>query len=115
MADFEIKRGDRRPIFSVVLEDNFGQPGEAAVDLTSATSATFSMWDHRTHVVKVNRGTAAIGVPATAGTVTYSWGTADIATAGLYDAEIEVLWNDGKAETFPSGSYWTVLITEDID
>jgi hypothetical protein len=26
MADFEIKRGDRRPIFSVVLEDNFGQP-----------------------------------------------------------------------------------------
>jgi hypothetical protein len=65
MADFEIKRGDRRPIFSVVLEDNFGQPGEAAVD--------------------------------------------------LYDAEIEILWNDGKAETFPSGSYWTVLITEDID
>jgi hypothetical protein len=49
------------------------------------------------------------------GQVTYSWGTADVATAGLYDAEIEVLWNDGKAETFPSGSYWTVLITEDID
>jgi hypothetical protein len=115
MADFELKRGDRRSIFSVTLEDNFGQPSEAAVDLTSASSATFSMWDHRTHVVKVNRGTAAISGTISPGQVTYSWGTADVSTAGLYDAEIEVLWNDGKAETFPSGGYWTVLITEDID
>jgi hypothetical protein len=72
------------------------------------------MWDHRTHVVKVNRGTAAISGPGhRAGHLLLGHGRCS--TAGLYDAEIEVLWNDGKAETFPSGSYWTVLITEDID
>jgi hypothetical protein len=114
-ADFELKRGDRRPSFSVILEDNFGAPGQAVVDLTAATSATFSMWDHRSHVVKVNRGTASIAGTAVPGQVSYAWGTADVSTAGIYDAEVEVLWNDGKAETFPSGGYWTVLITEDID
>jgi hypothetical protein len=107
MADFELKRGDRRPSFSVILEDNFGAPGQAVVDLTAATSATFSMWDHRSHVVAVNKGTASIAGTAVPGQVSYAWGT--------YDAEVEVLWNDGKAETFPSGGYWTVLITEDID
>lgn len=114
MTPFEIKRGDRRPSFSVVLMDNFGLPNQAPVDLSAAGTVTFSMWDHRTHAVKVNRGTAT-GAGVAGGTVTYAWGTADTTTSGLYDAEVEVLWNDGKAETFPSGGYWLVLIPEDID
>jgi hypothetical protein len=63
--------------------------------------------------VKISRGTAVI-TSAAAGEVTYNWGTADTDTAGAYEAEIEVLWNDGKAETFPNNGYWEITITDDI-
>ena len=63
--------------------------------------------------VKINRGSAAITSAAT-GEVTYSWGTADTDTAATYQAEIEIVWNDGKAETFPNDSYWEVVVTDDI-
>ena len=48
---------------------------------------------------------------AATGVVTYNWGTADTNTAGDYEAEVEVMWNDGKPETFPNDSYWEVTIS----
>ena len=48
------------------------------------------------------------------GVVTYSWGTADLNTAGTYQAEVEIIWNDGKPETFPNDGYWDVTVTDDI-
>jgi hypothetical protein len=110
---FPIKQGDRRPLFVVALKDNFGEVGEAAVDLTTAGSALFNMRAASGGAVKVNRGSAAITTPAS-GIVTYSWGTADVDEAGTYEAEMEILWNDGKAETFPNDGYWEVEITDDI-
>ena len=70
---------------------------------------------------KVNRGSATI-TNAAGGEVTYAWGTADTDTAGDFEAEVEVIWNDGKPETFPSGlngtddatGYWPVRIKDDI-
>ncbi len=111
---FHIKQNDRRPLFVVVLKDNFGEPSEAIVDLTTATSAVFNMTLQGGGPVKVNRGSATIGSPATSGQVTYAWGTADTTSVGTYDAEIEITWSDGKAETFPNDSYWEVEITDDI-
>jgi hypothetical protein len=71
--------------------------------------------------VKVSRGTATIS-NAAGGEITYNWGTADTNTAGDYEAEVEVLWNDGKPETFPGGQngtddasgYWPIRIKDDI-
>lgn len=119
MADpFEIKQNDRRPFFVVLLRDNYGETTESAVDLTTAGSAVFNMKQASSPgTVKINRGSASI-TDAPAGEVTYQWGTADTDTAGSYLAEIEVAWNDGKPETFPSGpsggSYWEITITDDI-
>ena len=111
---FTLKQNDRRPLFVVVLKDNFGEPDEAVVDLTNATSAVFNMVPAGGGAVKINRGSATIGSPASNGQVTYSWGTADTNTVGTFNAEIEIVWNDGKAETFPNDSYWTVEIVDDL-
>ena len=110
---FTIKQGDRRPLFVVVLKDNVGEAGEAVVNLTTAGTVFFNMRQTGGTVVKINRGLAAI-TSAAAGQVTYSWGTADVNTAGNFQAEMEVVWNDGKAETFPNDGYWDVTITDDI-
>jgi hypothetical protein len=110
---FTLKQGDRRPLFVVALKDNFGEVDEAAVDLTTACSALFNMRAEGGGATKINRGSAAI-TTAASGIVTYSWGTADVDTVGTYEAEMEILWNDGKAETFPNDSYWTVEIVDDI-
>lgn len=116
---FSIKQNDRRPLFVVVLKDDFGEPTEAVVDLTDAlshsgTTAVFNMRQSGGTAIAVNRGSAVITAPGTAGEVTYAWQAADTSTAGTYEAEIEILWSDGKAETFPSDSYWAVEITDDI-
>lgn len=114
---FEIKRNDRRPSFVVLLVADYGEVTEAAIDLTTAGTAYFNMRSQIGGTIRVNRGTAQI-TNATAGEVTYLWGTADTTVTGNYDAEIEVLWDDLKSETFPGGptggSYWTVIITDDI-
>jgi hypothetical protein len=42
MADpFEIGQNDRRPLFVVVLKDDFGQPGETVVNLTTADATGY--------------------------------------------------------------------------
>lgn len=115
---FEIKQGDRRPVFVVVLKDDFGEATESIVNLTTATSAFFNMRATNAGAVKVNRGSATIS-NAAGGEVTYNWGTADTNTAGDFEAEVEIVWNDGKPETFPGGpsaggSYFQITITDDI-
>lgn len=114
---FEIKRNDRRPAFVVLLVADYGEATETVVDLTTAGTAYFNMRSQTGGTVRVNRGTCQI-TNATAGEITYLWGTADTTVSGTYDAEIEVVWDDLKAETFPGGptggSYWPVIITDDI-
>lgn len=66
---------------------------------------------------QILRGSASI-TNAAGGEVTYQWGAADTDTSGDFNAEVEVIWNDGKPETFPGGpaggSYWEVVITDDL-
>ena len=109
---FSIKQNDRRPVFVVALKDNFGEVSEAPVNLTTAGTVFFNMRTTTGEVV-VNRGTCTI-TDAASGVVTYAWLAEDTATAGSYQAECEVLWNDGKAESFPNTDYWDIAIVDDI-
>lgn len=122
MADpFEIGQNDRRPLFVVVLKDDFGEPGESVVNLTTAGSAFFNMRAVADQSVKISRGSAAIS-NAAGGEVTYTWGAADTNTAGDFQAEVEIVWGDGKSETFPGGlngtddatGYWPIRVKDDI-
>lgn len=110
---FYIKQNDRRPLFVVALKDNYGEDDEAAVNLTTAGTAYFNMRNAQNGTVKVSRGTASIS-DAAAGEVTYNWGTADTNTVGTYEAEVEIVWGDGKPETFPNNGYWEIEIGDDI-
>lgn len=111
---FNIKQNDRRPLFVVALKDDFGEATEAAVNLTTASTAVFNMrLAASPQTLKINRAGCAISDAAN-GEVTYSWGTADTNTNGAYQAEVEVTWNDGKVETFPNNTYWTVNVVDDI-
>jgi hypothetical protein len=102
----------------VVLKDDFGEPNEAIVNLTTATSVVFNMRDQGPgKAVKISRGLGTI-TNRLGGEITYNWGSTDTSTAGTFDAEAEITWGDGKPETFPGGptggNYWTVIITGDI-
>lgn len=111
---FTIKQGDTRPLFVVVLKDDFGQPGEAPVNLTTAGgTAFFNMRSAGAGATKISRGTALV-TNAAAGEVTYSWTAADTNTAGDYEAELEVQWTGGKVETFPNDGYWDISVVDDI-
>lgn len=102
MSDFYIKRGDRGPSLSATLQD----PDGVAINLTAATSVTFKMGN--------GIDAAAVIVSPAAGTVRYDWGANDTRVAGTYNAEFEILWNDGRKQTVPTDGYLTVTVGRDL-
>ncbi len=109
---FVIKQNDTRPKYVVQLVDNFGEPDQGPVDLTTATAVKLIMAAKVDGSIKVN-DTAAITTPAQ-GIVTYTWDAADTDTVGEYDAEFEITWGDGGVETVPNDGYLEVRVTDDL-
>jgi len=103
-----VKEGDTRPVAQAVLTR-----GTVIVDLTLADSVTFKMKEETSNVLKVNA--AAVVTDAVGGAVEYRWVTADTDTAGLYNAEWQVNWQDGSVETFPTIGFDVVMIHGDLD
>lgn len=106
MYDITIKRGDTRNCIKAILKD----AGEAPVDLIGC-KVIFHMAPLRGPAV-ISR--AAHIEDATAGEVWVVWEGEEIKTAGVYRAEFEVLYDDGKVETFPNDGYISVQILEDL-
>jgi hypothetical protein len=104
MADFTIKRGDRRPILEATLTDEDGP-----IDLTSAASVKLLLKSGATTV-----DGACVVVSAVAGTVSYTWGATDTLIVGAYDAEFEITWSTGIVETVPNDSYFSVEFVQDL-
>lgn len=102
---FKIKRNDRRPRFRVQLTAN-GVP----VDLTNADSVRFLMKTKTT--LKVDESADFVNKPE--GIVEYTWQEGDTDTSGAYRVEIEVTWDDGAPQTFPSGGYFIVAVIDDL-
>jgi hypothetical protein len=106
MADvFFIKRGDTSPSLIYALLP-------VSVDLTGAT-VRFNM-RARSGTVVVNRQAAVIVTASGTPTVRYDWQSADVASAGFYEAEFEVTYTGGAIETFPNDSFIGVSIGGDI-
>ena len=103
MSFFEIKQGDRSPSLAATITDDLG-----AVNLTTATSVAFHLVHDRSGVVYVDAAAAIVN--AALGTVAYPWDEGDTDTPGLFRAEFEVLWGDGKKQTAPSGGPILVLV-----
>lgn len=104
MADFAIKRGDRRPIMEMTLTDEDGP-----INLTGAVSVLLLMKFGATLV----SGACNVISPTT-GEITYTWAAGNTATVGDYDAEIEITWATGIVETVPNDTYFSVSVVQDL-
>ncbi len=90
------KAGATSPAIQDTLLDADGN----AIDLTGAT-VTFVMGPVASGSASV-QGAASI-VSASSGIVSYAWGTADLATPGLYYAYWQVQYSGGAVEKLPQG------------
>ena len=95
-ADFTIKQGDTRP-WNLVLKEN-----AAAVDLTAASSVALYMRKRGAGSTNKIDGSAVTIVTAASGIVRYTPSSADVDTAGTFDAYFKVTWGDATLSRFPS-------------
>ena len=106
--DLTIKRGDTRNCIKAILKDASGNP----VNLTDCSinfhMAPLSFFQP----TKISR--AAHVENAVNGEVWVVWVPSETDTAGVYRAEFEVIYSDGKRETFPNNSYISIQIINDL-
>lgn len=109
MYDVMIKRGDTRTAIKANLKNAMGDP----VDLTNC-SVYF-------HMALLGRSVAELVVSRRAhiqdvltGEVWVVWAPGETDIAGIYRAEFEVIYQDGKRETFPNNGYIGVQIINDL-
>lgn len=107
--DFQIKQNDTSPELEGILRDGFGSP----IRITGAT-VVLNMRLQPGGAVKVNGGVMGTVGSAVNGRVKYSWLAADTNTAGIYEAEIQITFSNGKIRTIPPKGYFIVDITGDI-
>jgi len=104
--DITIKRGDTRNAIKAILKDSSGNP----VNLENC-HVKFRMPPLNRPAV-ISR--AAHIENAAAGEVWVVWAPGETDTAGVYRAEFEVVYQDGRRETFPNGGYISIRILGDL-
>lgn len=111
-----MKQNDTAPELVYDLVDNFGLPGETAMDLTNATSVTFKMRAEDASAASAPLISRAMTIDdADGGRVVHTWVEGDTDTPGSYRVEFEILWSDGTIETVPNDGYMTLVIVDDLD
>lgn len=106
MAKVVIKRNDTRTAIRATLLG----PDRNPVDLTDAT-VRFLMADHK-GTVKMDR--EALVPNAAGGEVWVVFESGDTDTVGLYRAEFEVTFPDGRIETYPNDRFILIQIVPDL-
>ena len=107
MYDVTLKRGDTRHAIRAVLKDATGSP----VNLTDCTVSF--------HMASLGRSATvsrAVDIHDTAGGevwVVFAPGETDI-SGGYYRAEFQVVYGDGRRETFPNDGYISIQILSDL-
>ena len=107
--DFTIRQGDTLPTIRATLTTTTG----AVVDLSSAASVIFKMARRPGVTPKINAAAAVIGLP-TAGTVEYTFLTADTDAPGRYVGEWQVTFSSGAIETFPNCTYSIIRVAAQV-
>lgn len=105
MDSFVIRKNDRLPSLTATLQGSTG----AAYNLTG-DSVKLSMRELGASTNRIDNASVTV-VSATAGTVSYAWAAADVASTGLYKLEFEVTSSGSLERTFPNPSPFAVHIT----
>ncbi len=101
---FTIKRGDTSPTLQYELSPTPNLTGATVVLNMKTTSGTAT----------ITRAAVDVVGDATDGIVEYEWISADTDTVGVYNAEFEVTYSNGKIETFPNDGYIRVKVYADL-
>jgi hypothetical protein len=109
MTDYWFKQSDTAPAIVAALLDGNGNP----VSLVGAT-VRFHMMDQSGTVIITANATVDPDQINNTGHVSYSWQTTDLASTGVYLAEWEVTFLNGKKETFPNNGYDVVRVAKEI-
>lgn len=121
VADFSIKIHDLLPTFRVALTETDHETDptggtQKPLDLTTAASVKMIMRQATTpFTVVIDAVAAVVEDPPTAGIVRYDWVTGDTDDAGLYQAEVEIVWPGLKKQTAPTESYWDIEMLADLN
>lgn len=108
---FTIVQNDTAPPISSRLADS-GVP----IDLSNASNVRFHMENNKSEVIVNDDQTGRVNiVDVDLGEVEYVWRSEDTNQPGTYYAEWQVLYDDGKIETFPSSRKIRVEIVEGIE
>jgi len=102
-----LKRGDTAPRFRAQCLD-----GTTPVSLTTALSVRFLM--KRSGVTVLSGSMVVEDQTANTGWVHRAWGSTDLATEGLYSAEVEVTWSDSTIQTYPADEYTYIRVLADL-
>lgn len=105
-VEFTIKQHDQLPELVVTLTD-------AALSVIDVGGATVRF------IMSVKGGENVIDQPANivdapGGIVKYVWQEGDTALVGKYNGEFEVLFGDGRVETFPNSRYIQIQVFADL-
>ena len=102
---FHLKRGNTSPSLRAILRDGAG----AAVPL-AGTTILFSMASQK-GVPVITRRAAARDDAVDVGAVVVHWLGSDTNIVGVFNAEFEVTYADGRIETFPNDGYLMVKVS----
>ena len=106
MYDVTLKRGDTRHAIRAILKDSSGSP----VNL-SGCSVSF----HMAPLGRFATVSRAVDIhDASAGEVWAVWSPGETDVTGVYRAEFQVVYGDGRKETFPNDGYISIQILSDL-
>jgi len=108
-VNFFWKKNDTSPPLEVILRDGFGAP----VNMTGAT-VVLNTRLLPGGAVKINGGSMGAVGSAVNGRQKYDPTASDTDTAGIYEAEIQATFSNGKIRTFPSAGFFTIEVVDDI-
>jgi hypothetical protein len=116
MADFEIKRGDRLPVFQTTLLDRSKQPitvptgagTKAELFMRAKTAASGS-------APLVQADLTVADQSANKGVVSYAWQAGDTDIAADYWAEVKLTYATGQEQTYPTSGFIDLKINDDLE
>ena len=111
----KIKQNDRRPYARTTLY--LDKANEIVADVSSGqvTDIVFNMKAQGAGgALKVTAGSVDYVTDGSNGQVEYKWAVGDTDAVGMFDAEFEVTWADGRKQTFPHDSNLLVEVVAEL-
>jgi len=111
--EFHIKRNDTLPALKLQLIDRSCLGSRIPFDLTNVSSVTFTM-KNNCGDIKIMAKDAQI-LSFSGGVIQYNWEEEDTTESGIFEAEFQILYTDGKRLSVPQIGAIKIEIENDVN